>query len=118
MLRRYHVFILLLKLNVYFSTGILLQMLGVIYYTRKFDSQDLGPDVLMQVSEETTRQVIIPSCVVMIIAALGFYFLGWFGVRRSSYLLMSFFLALIMGNAAALSYALYMVFMDPKVSSI
>ena len=114
MLRRYHLFILLMKLNVFFCCGIILQMLGVIYYTRKYDVSKLHePETLVQSSQETTQKVIIPSCIIMAIVACGFYALGYFGVRRSSFTLMSMFLLFMVGNAAAISYALYIVFMDP-----
>jgi hypothetical protein len=114
MLRRYHLFIVCLKMNVFFSAGIILQMLGVMYYTRKYDSQNMGAEAVSLASQEVSQQIVIPSIVVMVIVGLGFYALGWFGSKRCSYWLMSSFLVLIAANAGALCYALYMVTNDSK----
>ena len=114
MLRRYHLFLVCLKMNIFFSAGILLQMLGVTYYTRKYDSQNMGAEAVVQASQEVSQNVVIPSIVVMVIVGLGFYSLGWYGSKRCSYWLMSCFLVTIMANVGAVCYALSKVYDDPK----
>ena len=118
MLRRYHLFILFLKLNIFFCVGIVFQILGVIYYNQKYDklvlSRIVDLDSVTDVSQSTTQLVIVPSCVIMAVAGIVFYAVGWFGVRRGNYWLMSLFLMLMVANAAAISYALYIVYMDPE----
>ncbi|KAJ3331194.1 hypothetical protein HDU76_003818 [Blyttiomyces sp. JEL0837] len=131
MITRYHFFILLLKLNIFFSVGIAAQMVSAYYYTRKAttdrDIQLSTPWVFnnqtillsanrTDANSKSFTQILLPSvCIVVIVAAL-YYALGWYGIRRSSYPLMITFLAMMAIDMGAVTYALASVFTDPQYS--
>ncbi|KAJ3280751.1 hypothetical protein HK104_000429 [Borealophlyctis nickersoniae] len=100
--RRYHLFILFLKTNIYFSAGIVVQM--AVAYTlnlkqqTRMSSEKQKPvsEIDKLLSEQKTRNLIaLPSSVVLVVAAISYYALGWLAVRRVSRRLMYSFLVVM-----------------------
>ncbi|KAJ3417395.1 hypothetical protein HDV05_004860 [Chytridiales sp. JEL 0842] len=128
MMMRYQFFILLLKFNIFFTGGIVAMFVAAYYYVRKAAADrstmmstpvPFGPngEILTLGSGSTfeakpATQYLLPSIIVVIVVAIFYYALGWFGIRRASYPLMYAFLCIMVGNVFAMCYALFVVSTD------
>jgi hypothetical protein len=99
LLKRFHLFILLMKLNVFFSCGIIIQMVGAVFYYYKQALVDLN-------TAPPSRSFVISTCAIMTVVAIFYYAVGWFAVKRSSYVLMTGFFLLMIGESIGLVYAI------------
>ncbi|KAI8613491.1 hypothetical protein BC830DRAFT_473954 [Chytriomyces sp. MP71] len=126
---RYHLFILLLKLNIYFTLGFVAQMVAAFYYSEKgiTDREALlaRPWILGPTNETTIIQplthpykepnnILLPSSIAAIFAAIISYVLGWNAIRRCSRNLMFCFLVLVFGDFLAAIYGLIAMYSDTK----
>lgn len=107
LLKRYHLFILLMKLNVFFSCGIIIQMIGAVYYYQKQAVID------MESTKSLSKYAVVTACAIMALVAVFYYAVGWFAVKRSSYVLMTGFLILMIGDAIGLVYAIVIASTEP-----
>ena len=107
MLQRYHAYILLLKLNIFFSCGIIIQMVGALYYYNKQANID------MEISKNVSKYFVAGACSIMCLVAIIFYAVGYYGVKKASYSLMGVFLLLMVGNGIALIYAIVIASTEP-----
>jgi hypothetical protein len=128
MITRYQFFILLLKFNIFFTAGIVAQFVAAYYYTRKAAADrsiamntpvPFGPNNITLILESGTAisakpftQYLLPSVIIVVVVAVLYYALGWFGIRRASYPLMYAFMVIMVGNVFAMCYALYVVYTD------
>ena len=104
LLKRYHLFILFLKLNIFFFCGIIIQMIGAVYY---YGKQAESNDLI------SAKRYVASACALMCLVAVIYYTVGWFAVKRTSYALMILFLVLMLGNAVGLVYAIVVAFVEP-----
>jgi hypothetical protein len=107
LLKRYHLFILFLKLDVFFACGIITQMIGALYYYNKQSGLDKDPKTAV------SKGFVISACAIMCIVAIFYYTVGWFAVKRSNYYLMSGFLILMIVQAIALCFAIVIASSEP-----
>ncbi|KAJ3211385.1 hypothetical protein HDU67_004569 [Dinochytrium kinnereticum] len=128
MLERYHVFILMLKLNIYFTLGIVAMIVSANYYIQKadYDQHDQLNTLLSAVGAPEDRfyrieapkafatSFILPSAIIAIVVAGIYYTLGWFGIRRGNYPLMWIFFVFMMVDMGAVVAALARVVPDGK----
>ncbi|KAI8802698.1 hypothetical protein BJ742DRAFT_858236 [Cladochytrium replicatum] len=123
-LRRYHLFVMLLKYNVYFCVGMIVQFVIVLYYQSvlpsTFDDGDTtnddrrSADELSALKDDNTRNALI----VVSAVALVYFILGWLAVRRGNWFLMLVFQLVILCNLAAVLYMIYEAYFDEKIQSI
>ncbi|KAJ8331478.1 hypothetical protein BDV3_000731 [Batrachochytrium dendrobatidis] len=120
LLTRYHLFNVLLKVNVYFSIGIVLQMLSALYFSQKVQiTMASVPANVGHVAALATKQTLIADqvnisrilfaiagSIVLIVASL-YYLFGYYGVRRGSKLLMGCFFVVMVFNASAVGFAFF-----------
>ncbi|KAH6566017.1 hypothetical protein BASA60_009668 [Batrachochytrium salamandrivorans] len=117
-LRRYHLFIVLLKLNVYFSAGIVLQMFSALYFSQTVQTTmstipgDVGSAIAPATNETmisqqaSARRIVfcIASAIVLFVAVL-YYFFGYYGIQRGSRLFMILFFIVMACNMSAVTFA-------------
>ncbi|KNC98516.1 uncharacterized protein SPPG_06211 [Spizellomyces punctatus DAOM BR117] len=107
MLRRVHLFILFLKLNVYFSIGIVAQVVTATIYFQKSSAPDCQRDTVDCFRRsERVKYIVLPSMVIFGVAALTYYALGWFAIRRTHRGAMYTFLGVYLANIGALVYVI------------
>ncbi|KAJ3088589.1 hypothetical protein HK102_008407 [Quaeritorhiza haematococci] len=126
MLQRYHTFILLLKLNIYFSIGIVAQMVGAIFYTTRQQNLNsptpeptptngsnstIPSDILNPTASGSSvfKSLVLPLSIILSVVFLLYYTLGYFGVRRGSYFVMSSFLFIIAASFVSVLVALVFI---------
>ncbi|KAI8844152.1 hypothetical protein BC829DRAFT_419883 [Chytridium lagenaria] len=123
MLERYHVFILMLKGNIYFTIGIVAMVVSASYYVQRsdYDQQDQLNILLFSANAtehmfkhvEAPRALatsfILPSAIITILVAVLYYALGWFGIRRASYPLMIVFVIFMFVDMGAVVAVLTIV---------
>ncbi|KAJ3158091.1 hypothetical protein HK101_001396 [Irineochytrium annulatum] len=130
MLSRYHFFILLLKLNIFFTVGIVAQMVSAFFYIRKatadrnailrqpYTINDLTMSPLVDDplidKQPNLVEYAVPSAFLVVVVAALYYALGFFGVRRASYPLMICFKAVMIVDAIAVIIVVYIVFTQPQ----
>ncbi|KAI8800913.1 hypothetical protein BJ742DRAFT_839425 [Cladochytrium replicatum] len=123
-LRRYHLFVMLLKYNVYFCAGLIVQFVIMVYYNNvlpsTFDDGDTtndggqNPDEANALNDGNTQiALIIVSAV-----ALVYFILGWLAVRRGNWFLMLVFQLVILCNLGAVFFMIYKAYFDEKMQSI
>ncbi|KAJ3230288.1 hypothetical protein HDU81_004624 [Chytriomyces hyalinus] len=126
---RYHLFILLLKANIFFTLGFATQMIAAFYYSDKGVSDRkrmLSTPWTLGSSNQTIiiadysgnisgpKNYLLPSAIVGGIVATCSYILGWSAIRRCSKNLMYGFLALMFLDFIAAFYGLVAVYSDQK----
>ncbi|KAI8827545.1 hypothetical protein BJ741DRAFT_629603 [Chytriomyces cf. hyalinus JEL632] len=126
---RYHLFILLLKANIFFTLGFATQMIAAFYYSDKGVSDrkrmlstpwTLGATNQTVVIADYSGQIsgpknfLLPSAIAGAIVATCSYILGWSAIRRCSKNLMYAFLAIMFLDFIAAFYGLVAVHSDPK----
>ncbi|KAJ3242515.1 hypothetical protein HDU78_001387 [Chytriomyces hyalinus] len=126
---RYHLFILLLKANIFFTLGFATQMIAAFYYSDKGVSDrkrmlstpwTLGATNQTIVIADYSGQIsgpknfLLPSAIAGAIVATCSYILGWSAIRRCSKNLMYAFLAIMFLDFIAAFYGLVAVYLDPK----
>ncbi|KAJ3102766.1 hypothetical protein HDU97_000305 [Phlyctochytrium planicorne] len=127
MLERYHIFILMLKVNIYFTLGIVAQIVSASYYVQKadYDQQDQlnallaganHPELLTKLDSPKAfgTTFILPSAIIAIVVGVLYYTLGWFGIRRASYPLMFIFFAFMVFDMGAVITTMAIVVPDSK----
>ncbi|KAJ3111220.1 hypothetical protein HDU96_005898, partial [Phlyctochytrium bullatum] len=118
MLQRYHIFILLLKLNIYFTLGIVAQLVSASYYEQKhsFD-QNSQLSMLFNSTElfgaveprPFSTMFILPSASIAIIVAAMYYAVGWFAIRRANFAMMWVFMVFMVLDLVAVVGAMSIV---------
>ncbi|ORY46905.1 hypothetical protein BCR33DRAFT_848940 [Rhizoclosmatium globosum] len=125
---RYHLFILVLKFNIFFTLGFVSQMVAAFYYSQKGVTDQLQmfntPWILGPTNETTVimpndytkvpKNLLLPLSIVAIVAASLSYLFGWNAIRKCNKLLMLSFLGLLLADFAAVVYGLQAVFTDKK----
>ncbi|KAI8833579.1 hypothetical protein BJ741DRAFT_611470 [Chytriomyces cf. hyalinus JEL632] len=126
---RYHLFILLLKANIFFTLGFATQMIAAFYYSDKGVSDrkrmlstpwTLGATNQTIVIADYSGQIsgpknfLLPSAIAGAIVATCSYILGWSAIRRCSKNLMYAFLAIMFLDFIAAFYGLVAVYSDQK----
>ncbi|KAI9101123.1 hypothetical protein DFS34DRAFT_457292 [Phlyctochytrium arcticum] len=107
-LRRVHLFILLLKVNVYFAIGIVAQIVTATIYSHRSMSTCEDPNTpensqnCFSPVESKSRFMVYPSMIIFGIAALSFYFLGWYAIKNAHRPTMYTFFGVYVANIAAL----------------
>jgi hypothetical protein len=102
-LERYQLFMLFLKLNAYCFLGVMAQYFVASFYFRKdYNSATSGQTEL------------IVTAVIVIITTAVYTAFGYYGARKSSYLIMGIFLILLMINFLGLIVILYRVFISDR----
>ncbi|KAI8928009.1 hypothetical protein BC831DRAFT_397972 [Entophlyctis helioformis] len=111
-LRHYHTFIVLLKFNVYFAIGIVLQMISIVYYSAKVEiamfsagATELG--VLADGRLVFVRTISAIAGATVFLTGLGYYACGYYGVKRGSKPLMAGFMAMMVLYIVVALNALY-----------
>ena len=108
-------------------------MISAYYYSRKaltdktlvlstpFTLNPASAPIILQAANTTSplltksfSTILIPSIVIMVIVAVTYYVVGWYGIRRSHFVLMLCFLAIMGGDIGAVLYAIYAVFSDAQ----
>jgi hypothetical protein len=103
MLERYQLFMLFLKLNAYCFLGVMAQyFVASFYFKKEYNSATAGQTEL------------IVTAAVVIVATVIYTALGYFGARKTSYIVMGIFLGLLMINFLALIVILYRVFISNR----
>ncbi|KAI8891810.1 hypothetical protein BC833DRAFT_613240 [Globomyces pollinis-pini] len=100
-LRRYHLFILFLKVNLFFFLGLMAQyVFAIIFYTKgtQYDPESLSK-----------YQIYI---VLIILVSVVYFLVGYNGAHKASLILLQTFLGFIIFNILGLCWALYSVYMD------
>ncbi|KAJ3324266.1 hypothetical protein HDV06_000305 [Boothiomyces sp. JEL0866] len=97
-LQRYHIFILLLKLNSFFFLGLMTQALTAYFFHCKVSGTPLS-----------TGMTIFYAFIVLIATVL-YYLVGYFGATRASLHLISVFYLFIAANFAVIGYIYYKSF--------
>ncbi|KAI9207638.1 uncharacterized protein BJ171DRAFT_638422 [Polychytrium aggregatum] len=119
-MRYYHSFILLLKVNIFFYVGIIIQYVTAYFFVTRHpivcpsywypicDDLQLAGSIV-STSLSATKFVIITG-VVLCMAAILYYSFGYYGTRLGNRSLMLSFLVLITMTTGALIYPLYQAF--------
>lgn len=94
-LQRYHIFVLLLKLNSFFFLGLMTQVLTAYYFDRKVNGNPLSVGITVLYT------------LIVIFATAIYYMLGYFGSSRASLQLISIFYFFIAANFAVIGYIYY-----------
>jgi hypothetical protein len=98
MLERYQLFMLFLKLNAFCFLGVMAQYFAASFYFQKdYDS-----------ATTAQTELIVTAVIVAVVTAI-YMAMGYFGARRTSYIIMGIFLALLMINFLGLIVILYRV---------
>jgi hypothetical protein len=103
MLERYQLFMLFLKLNAYCFLGVMAQYFVASFYFRK--------DYNSATSGQT--ELVVTGVIVIIVTGI-YTALGYFGARKTSYIIMGIFLILLMINFLGLIVILYRVFISDR----
>ncbi|KAL2917417.1 hypothetical protein HK105_203082 [Polyrhizophydium stewartii] len=127
-MRRYHLFIVLLKLNVYFAVGIVVQMLSAIYFARVIDDSLDATSAISGPSASATsrmgsagitnsspvdnnlqisRALSATAGTVVFVVSIVYYSLGYYSIKRGSRLLMAAFFVAMALNLVVVLYALF-----------
>ncbi|KAJ3172728.1 hypothetical protein HDU88_006058 [Geranomyces variabilis] len=104
LLRHIHLFILLLKVNLYFSVGIFVQVL-VAMILAKIDADSPAPSPNSN-TFSSQKSYWIPPLVLMGLFATSYYACGWYAIRYAHRTSMYAFFALLGGNIAAVIFVL------------
>ena len=95
---RYQLFVILLKLNIFFI-GVVAALYTVsVYFISKTQA---GVGVISAMSTSTWAGVIIVAVL------LGYFFLGYWGAKKTNKILMGFFAAVMFLNAGAMVFVIY-----------
>ncbi|KAI8814650.1 hypothetical protein BJ742DRAFT_892625 [Cladochytrium replicatum] len=107
MMKRYHGFILLLKLNVYFYVSIITQFIVALYYQIK------RSQVTNTTSNSSTPflDLTISGASVVTVVAITYYLLGYYGVHKGNKILMYIFLVLMFGSLVAVLFLFTLIFL-------
>ncbi|KAI9017742.1 hypothetical protein BC832DRAFT_45438 [Gaertneriomyces semiglobifer] len=109
MMRRYHLFILFLKLNIYFSIGIVAQMACAYAYSSKQRCVSLdgtSQDCSAFHTDPFRAEIVLPALIVLALAAVTYYIIGWYAVRYANRKMMYGFLVVISTTIVAVVYAI------------
>lgn len=114
-LRRFHLFILFLKLNIYFSIGIVAQIVTAQYFSKVAqrdkcalsETQSLSCK-FRKVDQEPFKFIVLPSLIVLGIVAITYYAFGWYAIKHTHRPSMYAFIAVIAANICAMVYVLIM----------
>ncbi|KAJ3396794.1 hypothetical protein HDU92_001898 [Lobulomyces angularis] len=127
-LQRYHLYILSLKLNVYFFIGIAVQFaLAGIYSTRQAEAESrISQDEIEKTANSSGAQLptpntisgaLIPLGIVCGIIFLIYYLTGYFGMKKGSFAIMSLFIFITFLDVAAMFAGLHQVFTTNELNS-
>lgn len=94
--RWYQFFIILLKLNIFFFASILAQFMTSFYFASKFSA-----DV------DVSRVDISWATLIITVVSVLYYFLGFFGTQRQSFLLMGIFIGLMIVQLGGLLWIMF-----------
>jgi hypothetical protein len=102
MLKRYHLFMVFLKINAYFFLGVVIQYVGILYFVGK---------------NRAENQWFIPIIIMANAFVTTLYFLtGYLGARHTNYRLLGIYLGILITNFVALVVILYLVYVqDPSL---
>ncbi|KAJ3218310.1 hypothetical protein HDU67_006082 [Dinochytrium kinnereticum] len=107
MLRHFHLFIMLLKINIFFNVGIVLQSGAAIYFSA-LSNMSAGDTF-------QTRQAAAWSAgIALTIVAALYYHVGASAARRASAVLMAFFLVLVAANMCGLVAGIVIIYKSSK----
>jgi hypothetical protein len=103
MLERYQLFMLFLKLNAFCFLGVMAQYFAASFYFQKnYDSAT------------TAQTELIVTAAIVLVVTIIYTTMGYFGARKTSYIIMGIFLALLMINFLGLIVILYRVYISNR----
>ncbi|TPX78267.1 hypothetical protein CcCBS67573_g00447 [Chytriomyces confervae] len=129
MILRYHLFIVLLKMNLFLKLSIVTMMISASYFSSEaladkqralsqkyyfYSSQTqefLIPESMVPSVENVPplSTTLVPAAVITAFISSVFFALGWYGIRKTNLVAMSFFFVLIVGDIAADMYLVTLV---------
>ena len=108
-MRRYHLFLVLLKFNLYFTIGILVQVGASIYFYEKMNvfEHDGNSDDIARNSLNGVNVTLWIGAGFIVVIGVIYYFVGFYGIRNGNYTYIAIFFAMILANMGCISYLLY-----------
>ncbi|KAJ3237937.1 hypothetical protein HDU81_008689 [Chytriomyces hyalinus] len=136
MILRYHLFIVLLKMNLFLKLSIVTMMISASYYSSQaladkqralsqkyyfYSSRSqeyLIPESLVPSVDDVPplSTTLVPAAVITAFISSVFFALGWYGIRKTNLVAMTFFFLLIVGDIAADMYLVTLVQSSPLYS--
>ncbi|KAI8806147.1 hypothetical protein BJ742DRAFT_370749 [Cladochytrium replicatum] len=110
-LRRYHLFVMLMKYNVYFCAGMIVQFIIVLFF-QSSDRQTAGK------ANAFTDKATLTWLIVVTAVALVYFVLGWLAVRRGNRILMVLFQIVILLNLGAVVGMVGLAFVVDDYASV
>ncbi|KAI8836681.1 hypothetical protein BJ741DRAFT_708383 [Chytriomyces cf. hyalinus JEL632] len=129
MILRYHLFIVLLKMNLFLKLSIVTMMISASYFSSEaladkqralsqkyyfYSSQSqeyLIPESMVPSVDNVPplSTTLVPAAVITAFISSVFFALGWYGIRKTNLVAMTFFFVLIVGDIAADMYLVTLV---------
>ncbi|KAI8585190.1 hypothetical protein BDZ88DRAFT_433656 [Geranomyces variabilis] len=106
LLRHVHLFILLLKVNLYFSVGIFVQVLVAMILAAILNNDNSPSPSPNSNTFSSQKSYWLPPLVLMGLFATSYYACGWYAIRYAHRTSMYAFFALLGGNIAAVVFVL------------
>ncbi|KAI8923608.1 hypothetical protein BC831DRAFT_470167 [Entophlyctis helioformis] len=107
-LRRYHIFLTLMKTNVYFALGVVGQMAMSIYFSTKVQIVEYDPKGQLHAGLAEQRMRLWIYGLLVAATSLFYFVVGYFGMRHANMLLMSVFLLMMVIYMAGLCFFVYL----------
>ena len=107
-IRRHHLFLVFLKLNIFFSLAITVMVGVAIYFASSYQPglEPVATGLSLQPSEIALGTVVV-DFIILAVVCLAYYGIGLLAVRRGSRWAMGFFLTIMVVDLGALGYILW-----------